>query len=209
MNMWFSWCDLLAFVQQWSCTCCAMQEHGPVQYQCAQLLPGWGPTTCECVCVCVWDLFVNVMFFSWRVFSAPFLCFGVCLNAGWPRNRLVVTSWLCDILVYSSTLASAQIESTRPPKGELPNIGGLNLIWVYCVHAFFAIVSSPMGLSLSEGTLSLARNSQYLNSAQRIGLGSECEIWESRISESLAGRSVMLQCHQKQDCRPSIVICVS
>lgn len=68
MNLWFSWCELLALVQQWSCTGCAMQEHGPVQYQCAQLLPGWGPTTC----VCERDLFLNVMFLFCRVFSEPF-----------------------------------------------------------------------------------------------------------------------------------------
>ena len=44
--------------------------------------------------------------------------------------------------------------------------------------------------------------------APPIGLASECEIWESRISESFTGRSVTLQCHQKQDCRPSLVIFV-
>lgn len=49
---------------------------------------------------------------------------------------------------------------------------------------------------------------RYLNTAPPIGLASEYEIWESRISESLTGRSVMLQCHQKQDCRPSLVIYV-
>lgn len=161
MNLWFSWCDLLAFVQQWSCTGCAMQEHGPVQYQCAQLLPGWGPTTC------VWEIFSLMWWFY---------------SAGFSQNLFALLS-----------LLSARIEFTRP-QGDLPTISGLNLTWVYCVRTFFAISSEW--------------STRYLNTAPPIGLASECEIWESRISESFTGRSVMLQCHQKQDCRPSLMIFV-
>lgn len=151
MNLWFSWCELLAFVQQRSCTGCAMQEHGPVQYQCAQLLPGWGPTTCVCV---------------WEIFSLMW-CF---YSAGFSQNLFAS---FCFVVTVK--------RETR-------------------IHQTTRRFAQYFGLEFDMSLLS--------TTAPPIGLASEYEIWESRISESFTGRSVMLQCHQKQDCRPSLVIFV-
>ena len=72
------------------------------------------------------------------------------------------------------------------------------------IHQTTRRFAQYFGLEFDMSLLS----TRYLNTAPPIELASECEIWESRISESFTGRSVMLQCHQKQDCRPSLVIFV-